>query len=139
MTYYLYEDDVRIDEFSGHTVLGVLEAIADACGVDEFKGPFAGDLTISNDDTWQDFLDLYREDEEPDSLDVFLRDAGVPEHVPDGQWVLYIAAYPLNGPFQRDDRPVHVLIPRNPSAEDIHKVFDEVLPDFGYRIREDSH
>lgn len=139
MTYYLYEDDVRIDEYSGHTVLDVLEAIADSCGVDEVKGPFAGDLTISNDDSWQDLLDMYREEEEPDSLEAFLRGAGVPEHVPDGQLVLYLAAHPLSGPFQRDGRPLHVLIPENPSAGDIHKVFDQVLPDFGYRIREDSH
>lgn len=139
MTYYLYEDDVRIDEYSGHTVLDVLEAIADACGADEVRGPFAGDLTISDEDSWQDFLDMYREDEEPDSLDVFLRDAGVPEHVPDGHLVLYLAAHPLSGPFQREDLPVHVLIPENPSADDIGRVFDELLPDFGYRIRDDSH
>jgi len=117
-----------------------LKAIAAACGIDHNTGRFAGDLTLSDDDDWQDLLDMYRdEDEEPDALERSLGDTGMPEHVPDGQLVLHVAAYPISGRFERDDRQIHVLIPESPNPDEIHQVFDDVLPDFGYRIQEDAH
>jgi len=140
MTYYLYEGEIRNDEYAAESVLGVLERVAALYRPDSAELQFAGDLIIYTESSWQELLNDYRDEEdEPDALESFLRMTGAPEHIPDTQLLLFVSAFPLGGPSEPERKEVYRVISPSPSASEIEGIFDAVLPDFAYRIREDSH
>lgn len=139
MTFHLFEGDVRNDAYAADSVIGVVRRIADLHELGSVENQFAGDLIVYDDQSWQRLLDEYRyDDEDPDGLERFLDSAGVPVNIPDGKLLLQVSAYNLEGPIERGARDVYRLIPSDPVAFEIERVLDLVLPEYGYRIRDDG-
>lgn len=140
MTFYLFEGDVRNDEYAADSVIGVVNRIAELYRPDSVEHQFAGDVIIYDDERWQSLLDDFRYDEEdPDGLEQFLESSGAPANIPGDKLVMYVSAHSLEEPSVRGSVEVHALISKDPKAEEVEQVFRLVLPDFDYRIREDAH
>lgn len=138
MPYYLYEGELRNDEYRGDSVMAVLESIASRWQPGEVQRRFAGDVIVYDEASWQDLL-MCEDGEEDDPVEYYVGSLGLPRHLSADERLLYVSAFPLGECQGVRAAEAHVVVSATPDAQDIEVVFDRVLPDYGYRIRRDSN